>query len=308
MNEHRISSCRRGHFVPAVALGLMIVMVSGFGVAEPALKALIVDGQMNQYHDWETTSPVLEKIVESTDLFHVDRTTSPPKGESLADYKPEFSKYDVVILNYDNSGGDYWPDETKAAFVEYVRSGGGVVVYHSANNSFPDWKEYNEIIGLGGWGGRDEKSGPMVRYRDGKVVLDHSPGEGGDHGPQHEFPVTVRQPDHPIMRGLPEKWLSGKDELYSKLRGPAKNLTVLATAYADPEKDGTGENEPILFTINYGNGRVFHTPLGHGPESMQCVAFITTLQRGTEWAATGKVTQTDVPDDFPSADKASYRP
>jgi hypothetical protein len=33
---------------------------------------------------------------------------------------------------------------------------------------------------------------------------------------------------------------------------------------------------------------------------------MTTFQRGTEWAATGKVTQ-KVPKDFPTADTVSYR-
>ena len=104
-----------------------------------------------------------------------------------------------------------------------------------------------------------------------------------------------------------------KDELYSELRGPAKNVTVLATAYADPAKKGSGEHEPMLMTIEYGKGRVFHTVLGHvGPnetdpvDSISCVGFVTTLQRGTEWAATGKVTQ-EIPDDFPTEDETSLR-
>jgi HEAT repeat protein len=99
--------------------------------------------------------------------------------------------------------------------------------------------------------------------------------------------------------------MHAKDELYSQLRGPAENLTVLATAYDDPAQKGTGEHEPILFTISYGKGRVFHTVLGHvgrsgGPlPAMECVGFITTFQRGAEWAATGKVTQ-EIPQDFPT--------
>ena len=163
------------------------------------------------------------------------------------------------------------------------------------------------MIGLGGWGGRDEKSGPMVRYRDGKIVLDNSPGAGGTHGAQHAFLVETREPSHPIMAGLPKGWRHVADELYSKLRGPAKNMTVLATAYADPATGGTDENEPILFTIRYGKGRVFHTVLGHAAEQSRCVGFIVTFLRGTEWAATGRVTQMEVPEDFPTADKVSSR-
>jgi len=294
------------NLVCAVTAVLLAVMIADVAIAaEPDLKALIIDGRQAIYHNWKTTSPVLEEIIEASGLFKVDRATAPARGKPLDNYKPNFAAYDVLIMNYDDD--EDWPAETKEAFVDYVRSGGGVVVYHAADNAFPDWKEYNEIIGLGGWRGRDERSGPMVRFRDGKVVLDNSPGEGGTHPAQHEFEVVVRDTKHPIMAGLPEKWMNGKDELYSALRGPAKNLTVLATAYCNPGIGGTGEHEPILFTVSYGKGRVFHTPLGHGPENMHCVAFIYTLQRGTEWAATGKVTQTEVPSDFPTADKASYR-
>jgi hypothetical protein len=112
------------------------------------------------------------------------------------------------------------------------------------------------------------------------------------------------------MKGLPVRWLHGKDELYSTLRGPAKNMEILATAYADTAQGGTGRNEPILITTNYGKGRVFHTVLGHadqgGGPAMECVGFIVTFQRGAEWAASGKVTQ-QVPYDFPNAVSVSLR-
>ncbi|MHC4168050.1 MAG: HEAT repeat domain-containing protein [Planctomycetota bacterium] len=119
--------------------------------------------------------------------------------------------------------------------------------------------------------------------------------------------MIVRDRNHAITAGLPEKWMHTKDELYSELRGPAKNVTVLATAYADPAKKGTGEHEPMLMTIRYGKGRVFHTALGHAAEQLRCIGFIVTFQRGTEWAATGQVTQIAVPDNFPTADKVSLR-
>lgn len=266
------------------------------------LQALIVDGQNN--HDWRSTTPVLKALLEETGLFAVDVATTPGQGKPMDSFRPDFAKYDVVVSNYT---GDDWPKATQDALVDYMNNGGGLVVYHAADNAFPKWKEWNEMIAIGGWGGRNEKSGPMVRYRDGKVVFDTSPGAGGTHGPQHAFGVVTREPLHSIMAGLPEKWMHAKDELYSKLRGPAKNMTVLATAYADPAKNGTGENEPALFTIRYGKGRVFHTVLGHAAEQCRCVGFIVTFQRGTEWAATGRVTQMDVPEDFPTADEVSLR-
>jgi hypothetical protein len=104
------------------------------------------------------------------------------------------------------------------------------------------------------------------------------------------------------------------DEIYSGLRGPGFDMTVLATAIANP-KVATKDikHEPMLMTLNYSKGRIFHMTLGHlGPKedgaslAMRNVSFITLLQRGTEWSATGDVTQT-VPDDFPNAYDVSYR-
>ena len=80
----------------------------------------------------------------------------------------------------------------------------------------------------------------------------------------------------------------------------------LPWAFADKGKGGTGRHEPMLLTVTYGKGRVFHTPMGHGNDSQECVGFIATLQRGAEWAATGKVTL-PIPADFPPPDKTSQR-
>jgi type 1 glutamine amidotransferase len=284
----------------SLTLGVLMVCSAITAAAEPALKALIVDGQNN--HDWKATTPHLRKGLEDTGLFKVDVATSPPKDTT--GFEPKFADYQVVVLNY--NGAD-WPTATQQAFVDYVKGGGGVVVVHAANNSFPKWPEYNEIIGLGGWGGRNEKSGPYVRFRDDQIVRDTKPGSGGHHGSQHDFQVVVRNADHPVTAGMPKAWMHAKDELYDQLRGPAEHMTVLATAYADPAQKGSGEHEPMIFTVDYGKGRVFHTPMGHSAYAMQCVGFITTLQRGTEWAATGNVTQTKLPDDFPTADQISVR-
>lgn len=105
------------------------------------------------------------------------------------------------------------------------------------------------MIGLGGWGDRDEKSGPFVYYnKEGKVVRDTSPGKAGKHMPAHEFLVTIRNHEHPITKGLPGAWMQSKDECYSRLRGPAENLTILATGCDSPELQAAGRHEPVLMT------------------------------------------------------------
>ena len=264
----------------------------------PKVRVLLIDGQNN--HNWKATTPVLKRHLEASGRFAVQVATTPPKGdrEGMARFNPDLSNVDVIVSNYN---GEPWSKEFQAAFVKFVEGGKGLVVVHAADNAFPEWPEYNAMIGVGGWGGRSEKSGPYVRLRDGKAVTDATPGTGGSHGRQHEFVVETVTADHPVTRGLPAKWKHTQDELYDRLRGPAKNLTVLAAAYSDKATGGSGETEPILMAVEYGKGRVFHTTLGHDLPALRCVGFATTLQRGTEWAATGRVT-VPVPADFPTAD------
>ena len=303
--------------------------------ASDKIKVLIVDGQNN--HQWATTTPMLKRILEDTGRFTVDVSTSPaakpnaPKmgkeatpaqkathEENLkkfaaaeaahkaaapaqwAQWRPKFSNYAVVVSNYN---GESWPAEVREAFAAYVRGGGGFVSYHAAYNSFPVWPVYNAMIGLGGWGGRNDKSGPYLRLRDGAWTKDLAAGPGGGHGAQHEFLVETRA-DHPIVRGLPAKWMHAKDELYHGLRGPADNVTVLASALSDK----TNEQEPMLMVIPFGKGRVFHTALGHAADAVNGLGFQVTFARGTEWAATGKVTLPAPKADALTADRAAVRP
>ncbi|MCS7304222.1 MAG: ThuA domain-containing protein [Thermoguttaceae bacterium] len=215
-----------------VAVGLVVAAVLVVqGAEKPKLKALIIHGQNG--HDWRATTPVLKKILEETELFQVEVATSPPRGADMSGFKPNFAAYDVVISNYQ---GDEWPEETKKAMVDYVAGGGGLVIYHFALAAFPNWKEWNEMIGLAGCGGRNEKHGPYVYFENGKLIYDDSPGRAGGHGPMQEFALDVRAADHPIMQSLPPRFAYVKDELYGWLWGPAKNLTILATAYAPERK------------------------------------------------------------------------
>jgi type 1 glutamine amidotransferase len=264
------------------------------------LRILLVDGQNN--HNWKATSPVILSALSKSGRFNVEVSTAPPKGSPKEDWvgwNPKFSEYAAVVSNYN---GEIWPEPVQRSFEKYVSEGGGFVCLHAANNSFPEWLEYNRMIGIGGWGGRNEKNGPLLYRKEGQVVRDTVKGSGGGHGPQHEFVVEVLEREHPITKGFPLKWMHASDELYHALRGPAENLVLLGVAYSPV----TQREEPMLLTLSYGKGRVFHTPMGHSDVSMRCAGFQTVLERGTEWAASGNVTL-PVPADFPALDAVSAR-
>ncbi len=305
-------------------------------------RILIIDGRNN--HDWQVTSNALHAILSASARFDIDVETAPerrvhraprrpgkaaagaaPKRyeEALArhrelvaggrpdfdarwsEWNPDFSRYGAVVLNYN---GPLWPGPMRERFIEYVRGGGGVVLVHAANNAFGGWEEFNEMIGMG-WRkklfGRAMKIDPAT----GKTIWDRDAGDSG-HGSKHAFQVSVRAPEHPIMTGLPPVWMHGKDELYHHMRGPAKHLTILSSAFSDPGQRGTGSHEPITWEVKFGKGRVIVTTMGHfwpGQEdwdSLYCVGFQTVFARACEYAASGGVTL-PVPEQFPGERETS---
>ncbi len=278
------------------------------GGQQKKIRVLIIDGQNN--HNWKATTPVMKKALLDSGRFSVDVATAParPQGKAsaeqqdeyksaMAKFHPDLGKYDVVVSNYN---GDTWSKALQDDLEKSLKAGKiGLVIVHAANNSFGNWVEYNLMIGMG-W--RGEKFGKRLKVDDnGKtVVVPAGEDQGSGHRYSGPFQLTVRDTTHPVTKGMPAEWMHAGDELYDNMRGPIENVHLLATAYSK----GTKTNEPMIWTVSYGKGRVFHTPMGHDVNAMKCVGFITTLQRGTEWAATGEVT-IPIPETFPTATKTS---
>lgn len=260
-------------------------------------KVLIIDGQNN--HNWKATTPVLKAMLEKSGAFEVEVCTTPPNGapaDAWAAFRPQFKNFQAVLVNYNDyfkgaGKGDQWPEEVRKALEQYMQDGGGLVIFHAANNAFPTWVEWNKMIALN-WQGNTFGEG--IKIEDGKVV--HIPvgqGPGAGHGPQHEYDAQLLNKEHPITKGMPATWHHTKDELYHGQRGPAQNMDVLVYGFDDPAATkgaGTNQNEPLVYTVSYGKGRVFVNLMGHDAPQTEQPDMIALMTRGTEWAATGKVT------------------
>ncbi len=244
------------------------------------LQALIITGQNTPGHDWRGTTPVLRKLLEDTGKFEV-RVTEEFRGAGSETLAP----YDVVILSYyDGRKPELgWGERSGTALLNYVRGGKGVVIFHFAVAAFDEWAEYETLCG-GNW---------RPNF--------------GHHAARHDYTVTITDREHPITRGMKATFPQANDELYANLKWqPEGAFHVLATAWDDHslykpgEKQpipGAGLNQPMLWTVKYGSGRVFASAMGHDAEAMTLPGFVSTFARGTEWAATGDVT-IPVPDEL----------
>jgi len=250
----------------AIAVLILAGALSGLrpGPAAPKpIRVLILSGQNN--HDWKTTTPKLQAILERGGRFVVDITARPDLFTAAS-----LAPYDVVLSNWNAFGLDpaaaAWPEEAGRALFDFVRRGKGHVVVHAGSASFPSWADYHRLT-LATW--KDEQS---------------------SHGPRHEFPVRIDQSDHPITAGV--RPFRTADELWNR-PGIAEGANVLASSFSAADQGGTGQWEPTAFVGRFGDGRSFTLLLGHDAEAMDNPGFQALLRRGVEWAATGQVAASD---------------
>ena len=300
---------RKRFLISLLFLTFMSVAIPAFS-AEGRIRVLIVDGFSN--HDWRQTTALLRGILEPMGLFDVAVSTTPgsTNDPAWASWRPGFSNYDVVIQTCnDINRGPRWPEPVKRDFEDYVRNGGGVYIFHSAENAFVGWKEYEEIVGLC-W--RNADYGMALRVSEEGTLVPIPPGQGGATGHGNRGDVLVHRlgDDDPIHSGMPRSWLSPDMEVYYYARGPATNLQVLA--YGRDTLRGQGHLWPLEWTTTYGKGRAYISTYGHvwngdtQPAAMRCAAVQTIIPRAILWLARRPITL-PVPPDFPGTNQTSIR-
>jgi len=300
--------------MPLINYSILLLLSLFYSVTPAANKpkkqisVLIIDGFSN--HDWRQTTLVTKQILEETKKFKVTVSTAPATADDAGwdNWNPPFKNYEVVIQNTNNIQNKkiQWPRRVEVQLEQYVKSGGGLYILHSANNAFAHWPEYNLMIGLG-W--RPKETGYALEINNNRQIIRIPPGAGSytNHGKRFDALVQILN-RHPINKGFPDQWLTPSMELYTHARGPAENINVLSFAYDST----TQKNWPVEWVVKYGKGRVYNSSMGHlwkdetYPISYRCIGFQTTLIRATEWLATGKVTY-PVPANFPNKDAISVR-
>jgi len=254
---------------------LLTLLVATAALAQTAappprkIQVLIITGRDD--HDWRGATAAMRQFLDAAGIFEV-RTVEEFRDAGADSLAP----YDVAVLVYnDKAAADHWTERSRRTLLDFVRGGKGLVVYHHSTGAFHDWPEYAQLCGGNYYG-------------------------GAHHAPIHDFTVEFTDRDHPITRGLKKSFLETQDELYANVQmQPAGSYHVLATAWDDQALyegkskvplEGAGKNEPLMWTVQAGSGRVFATMIGHSAKATQSDGFRVTFVRGVEWAATGAVT------------------
>jgi type 1 glutamine amidotransferase len=269
----------------------LLVLACGWltaaSAADAPVRVLIIDGFSN--HDWRTTTQRIREQLDADGGFAVAVSTSPDASatrDAMQAWRPPVAEADVVLMNCNDLGKPViWPDAVKTQLEAFVRGGHGLYVFHSANNAFAHWPEYNRMIGLG-WRAAD--FGPAAVVEDDGTLrrIPAGEGPGTSHGPRTDALIT-RVGEHPIHRGFPRQWRAADLEVYTYARGPAEHIDVLS--HSRDNKFGLAF--PIEWTVRYGDGRVYNSTLGHlwkdnaDPAAFRCAGFRALLPRTVRWLA-----------------------
>lgn len=223
--------------------------------ASPKIRVLLVTGDdVSPVHNWAEVSQAIKETLVSSGRFEVRVC----EDAGVLDSATSLARYDLIFLDLYNAKTPTLSDVAKENLLQFVKGGKGLALAHLSSASFKEWEEFHKMCG---------------RY----WVM----GKSG-HGPRGVFKARIVNKENPITKGLED--FEADDELYAKLQGDGP-INVLVEADSDWSK----KTEPLVFTVEYGKGRVFHETFGHDAKAIRNPSVQKLLQRGSAWAATGKV-------------------
>ncbi len=223
--------------------------------AAKKINVLLVTGDdVTPAHNWAEVSQAIKETLVDTKRFEVRVC----EDAGVLDSASSLGRYDLIFLHYYNAKTPTLSDAAKENLLRFVKDGKGLAVSHLSSASFAEWPEFGKLCG---------------RY----WVMKKS-----GHGPRSVFKVKIANKADPIVKGMED--FEADDELYAKLQGDTP-INVLVTA----DSDWSSQTEPLAFTLEYGKGRVFHEAFGHDGKAIRNPSVQKLIQRGCEWAATGKV-------------------
>ena len=234
---------------------LCLLVFSATPVAAEPLRVLIATSGCCHNYDFQTKAIQLAADQAGVDVVW---TVAADGGKGTDGRLEVFEKadwaesFDLVIHN------ECFANTTDAAYIRGItdahRAGLPAVVVHCAMHTFRsvDFDDWRQMLGV----------------------------TSRRHEHQSRYPVTVAAANHPVMRDFPDNWVTPKDELYIiEKTWPA--VEVLATSRS--ERDD--RTDPVFWTNQFGDARVFGTTYGHSDETFSDPVYTTTLIRGMLWAA-----------------------
>lgn len=222
---------------------------------DPPIRILLATG--GGWHDYESQEILLTRAIEEhlgeqaiITVLH-EGNSEPDHHLSVFQEENWAAGYNVVIHN--TGFGRVTDPEFVAQFVKHHK-GTPAVLIHAAIHSYRF----------------AEPADPWFRFIGLRSMR---------HEAQREFEVKNLEPEHPIMAGFPDKWMSPVDEVY-----------VVEELWADitPLAQGWGVESdtwyPVIWTHEIENTRVFATTLGHNNETFEKPEFINVIINGILWA------------------------
>jgi type 1 glutamine amidotransferase len=238
-------------FLSTIVLAALCALQPTTARAAEKVRLLIVSGG----HGFDTNE--FFQLFKDNPEVTVVAATHPAAHKLL---RPESAaNFDVLVLY------DMWQkidDEGKADFVNFLKSGKGMIALHHSIANYQDWPEYAKIVG--------------GRYYLRPTLVDGVEKARSIWKHDVEVPVRIADAKHPVTSGLKDFVIH--DETYGLFDMLPGSHALLTT-----EEPNSAKN--IAWVKTYGDARVMYLQLGHDKKAYANPNFRQLVAQAIRWAA-----------------------